>query len=125
MERGFPGQAIRLWQRLTGASLLKRSNQYTCQVKCHAAAYLPCTHPLHAYTDEQKHSSRLCLLTPSLLANEVPLLSLFEKKKKKAAYTYQLHRSGGGEREKREALEEKRGGTITITVEVEILLDRT
>lgn len=26
MERGFPGQAIRLWQRLTGASPLKRSN---------------------------------------------------------------------------------------------------
>lgn len=126
MERGFLGQAIRLWRRLTGASLLKRSNQYTCQVKCHGAAYLHCTHPFgsahtHTYTHRNTHP---CLLTPSLLANEVPLLSLFEKKKKKSCIYTPVPPQWRGEREQRGALEHKRGGTITVIVEVKILLDR-
>lgn len=46
-------------------------------------------------------------------------------KKKKGCIYIPAPPQRRGEREKREALEEKRGGTITIIVEVEILLDRT
>lgn len=82
----------------------------------------PC---MHTQMNRNTHPAFAFLLPPFLLMKCPCSHYLKKKEKKKAAYTYQLHRSGGGEREKREALEEKRGGTITITVEVEILLDRT
>lgn len=77
-------------------------------MKCHAAAYL-LLHPLFAciHTQEKKNHS--------FLANEALLLSLFEKR---------LLQWRGERERRRGALEDKRGGTITITAEVEILLDR-
>ena len=85
MERGFPGQAIRVWQWLTRAPLLKRSNQYTCQVKCYGAAYLPRTHPFHTYTHIRSNTRAIfaSLLPPSLLMKSPCSHYL----KEKAAYT--------------------------------------
>lgn len=81
----------------------------------------PC---VHTQTHRNTHPAFASLFPPFSLM-KCPCAHYLKKKKKKAAYTYQHHRNRG-EREKREALEDKRGGTITITVEVEeILLDRT